>query len=45
MISFLDKDIIPYIHFQWRDKALRLNLKYFKLCSEDERRSYGLETT
>jgi hypothetical protein len=26
-------------------KALGLNLKYLKLCSEDERRSYGLGTT
>uniref|UniRef100_A0A8C2JIA2 3-phosphoinositide-dependent protein kinase 1 n=1 Tax=Cyprinus carpio TaxID=7962 RepID=A0A8C2JIA2_CYPCA len=26
-------------------KAVRLNLKYLKLCSEDERRSYGFGTT
>jgi len=26
-------------------KTLGLNLKYLKLCSEDERRSYGLGTT
>ena len=26
-------------------KALEQNLKYLKLCSEDERRSYGLGTT
>jgi len=26
-------------------KALRLNLKYLKLCPEDEQRSYGYGTT
>jgi len=26
-------------------RALRLNLKYLKLCSEDERRSYGFGPT
>jgi len=26
-------------------KTLRLNLKYLKLCSEDEQKSYGLGTT
>jgi len=26
-------------------KARRLNLKYLKLCSKDEQRSYGLGTT
>jgi len=41
-ISFLGKDSIQYRH---GEKALGLNLKYLKLCSEDERRSYGLGTT
>jgi len=36
-LTFLEKDSIPRIQ-----KTLRLNLKYLKLCSEDERRSYGL---
>jgi len=27
-ISFLDKDSILYIRFQWRDRKLGLNLKY-----------------
>jgi len=27
------------------EKTLRLNLKYLKLCSEDELRSYRLGTT
>jgi len=43
-IAFMDMN--RYIHFQWRkQKARRLNLKYLKLCSEDEQRSYGLGRT
>jgi len=42
----LFKDSIPYIFFSIEgQKVLKLNLKYLKLCSEDERRSYGLGTT
>jgi len=46
-ISFLDKDSIPcmYTFSMEGQKALWLNLKYLKLCSEDELRSYGLGTT
>jgi len=44
-ITFLDKDSIPYTFSTEGQKALRLNLKYLKLCSEDEQRSYGLEKT
>jgi len=42
-ISFLDKDSIPYT-FSMEGK-LGLNLKYLRLCSEDERTSYGLGKT
>jgi len=44
-ITFMDKDSIPYTFSVEGPKALRLNLKYLKRCSEDERRSYGLVTT
>jgi len=36
-ISFLDKDSIPCTFPMEGQKALGLNLKYLKLCSEDER--------
>jgi len=44
-ISFLDKDSIPYTFSKEEQKTLGLNLKYLKLCSEDERRFYWLGTT
>jgi len=43
-ISFLDKDSTHTLLMEGQ-KALGLNIKYLKLCSEDERRSYGLGTT
>jgi len=42
--SFLDKDSILFFSME-EQKALELNLKYLKLCSEDELRSYRLGTT
>jgi len=44
-ISFLEKDSIPNIFSMEGQKTLGLNLKYLKLCSEGELRSYGLGTT
>jgi len=44
-ISFLDKDSILYTLLMEGQKPLGLNLKYLKLCSEDEQRPYGLGTT
>ena len=44
-IAFLDVNSDTSIDFNEEQKALGLNLKYLKLCSEDERRSYGLGTT
>jgi len=43
-ISFLDKDSILSTFSMEGKKTLGLNLKYFKLCSGDEQRSYGLGT-
>jgi len=44
-IAFMDKDSIRYTFTMEEQKARRLNLKYLKLCCEDERRSDGLGTT
>jgi len=47
LISFLDKDSKYTVHTFSKEgqKTLGLNLKYLKLCSEDEQRSYGLGKT
>jgi len=41
-ISFLEKYCTYCICSMERQKALGLDLKYLKLCSKDERRSYWL---
>jgi len=49
LITFQDRQVsIPQEAYGlvWRnDPALRFHQKYLNLCSEDERRSYGVGTT